>query len=327
MKLILILALISLSNLSIAQSVVDEIDSESDQYFQGEDLPEETVEKISASGRILILSNGTQSFGKGDFITMVLGNKKVTRALVAKTVDGSAGIKILKVYDDSIFRSTRPGMKYKIIRGDDSFFSNKKRSTPNPTSVAEVTEDDKTLINEEENLFDETTLLNDDLDLEEETSRVIRTDHLFFLSGSRLTSVDTDGAAQSYLLGGFSYGFQFQDNIWAEFSLQRNDISDFPVVGTSISLTSYTAKIMYTFKGPAFTYILPYVGYQSVRAGSFETTGTTDDEQSVQEASVARLQQNEIIIGVTILKRLVPGWFARVDVGTDLLALGFGLEF
>jgi hypothetical protein len=59
----------------------------------------ETIRIISRSQKIFILTNTNQMLYKGDFITLILNEKEpVARALVGKTYDGSAGIKILKIY-------------------------------------------------------------------------------------------------------------------------------------------------------------------------------------------------------------------------------------
>ena len=79
---------------------------------------------------------------------------------------------------------------------------------------------------------------------------------------------------------------------------------------------------------------MPYVGYQWVGAQSpnarlvdpnspprtpFELQNELDD--------VANLEKNQAIFGVTLLKRLVPAWFIRVDLGSDILSGGLALEF
>ena len=54
----------------------------------------------------------------------------------------------------------------------------------------------------------------------------------------------------------------------------------------------------------------------------------TEDEQiELENEQVEALNKNQVVAGVTILKRLVPGWFARADIGTDALNIGFSLEF
>jgi hypothetical protein len=39
------------------------------------------------------------------------------------------------------------------------------------------------------------------------------------------------------------------------------------------------------------------------------------------------MQDNALVAGVTILRRLVPGWFIKADLGTDQLNIGFAIEF
>ena len=42
---------------------------------------------------------------------------------------------------------------------------------------------------------------------------------------------------------------------------------------------------------------------------------------------VENSKSNSVVFGVTILKRLVPGWFVRADIGSDVIAFGVALEF
>ena len=59
----------------------------------------ETVNIISRSGKIFILSNSNQLLSKGDFITLsIKDGGPIARSVVAKTHEGQAGIKMLKVY-------------------------------------------------------------------------------------------------------------------------------------------------------------------------------------------------------------------------------------
>ncbi len=167
--LLLFLFFIFCSNV-FSQSIIDEIDNSSNFRANAPDLMTEKIERISASGRIFILTNNSGGYGKGDFISIVVDNQLVNRAIVAKTVNGSSGIKIIKVYSDKLNQVLRPGMDVQIIRGDDSYFNIK------PEKVA--AQEAAPLIQDEDELFDETTLLEDYVNIDENKKRAIKTDNL-----------------------------------------------------------------------------------------------------------------------------------------------------
>jgi hypothetical protein len=320
-----ILVLFSISNL-FAQSIVDDIDSSSSFNIAAPELVTEKIEKISASGRIFILTNSSGGYGKGDFISLVLDNKLINRAIVAKTSNGSSGIKIVKVYSDPLNKILKPGMEVQIIRGDDSYFNLKQNKT--------AQNDVAPLIDNEEGLFDETTLLEDDADFEDNKKRAIKTDNLISLYLGLVEGQDPSGESKRYTQYSGAWGYQLEDNIYAEFGVGRNVINDYPSYeggkGLDTTFTSLTLKVKYTVSAPFYSYIQPYIGYQILRADfSADNNGIdiTDAQIAEENAQVENLNSNTVIAGVTLLKRLVPGWFARLDIGTDAINLGFSLEF
>jgi hypothetical protein len=308
---------------ALGQSVVDQIDSIDGGSF-GANAPElstEKIEKISASGRIFILSNDSSSYAKGDFISIVLDNKLVNRCLVAKTVPGSGGIKIMKVYNPDLHKVLRPGMTVQVIRGDDSYFKLKKQKEENPEETA--------LIQDEEELFDETTLLEDDLNLEENNNRKIKTDNIISLYLSQVEGQTPDQSTERYSQITGAWAYQVDDNIWIEGAYGENIINDYPDGGLDTKFTSLVFKIKYTVEAPFYSFIQPYAGYQITNADSPGAgSGDIDEATRIQdEQLVEDLKQNKAVFGVTVLKRLVPGWFARLDIGSDALNFGFSLEF
>ena len=56
-------------------------------------LVTEKIQKISLSKKIFIITNNNNSFAKGDFISLVLNNRLVSRAIVDKIQKNEAGIK------------------------------------------------------------------------------------------------------------------------------------------------------------------------------------------------------------------------------------------
>lgn len=322
---ILFLSILLFSIGTFAQSLIDDIDSSNTFTAIAPDLVSEKIEKISASGRIFILTNNSGGYGKGDFISLILDNQLVNRAIVAKTVNGSAGIKIIKVYSDKLNGVLRPGMDVQIIRGDDSYFNLKNKKVAQDESAP--------LIEDEDELFDDTTLLEDDLNFDENKKRAIKTDNLVSVYLALVEGQDTTGASKRYSQFSASWAYQLDDNIYTELGVGRNVINDYPSVnnttGLDTTLTSIVLKVKYTITAPFYSFIQPYLGYQILSASySADDDGTTTDEQiRLENEQIEALNKNQVVAGVTVLKRLVPGWFGRLDLGTDSVNLGFSLEF
>ncbi len=91
-------------------------------------------------------------------------------------------------------------------------------------------------------------------------------------------------------------------------------------------------KLKYTFNAPFYSYIMPYVGYQVIQvdspgAGVDDGTGIPQETLDNEILAVDDLKKSTVIFGVTVLKRIVPGWFIRADLGSDILNGGLTLEF
>jgi hypothetical protein len=81
-----------------------------------------------------------------------------------------------------------------------------------------------------------------------------------------------------------------------------------------------------------YSYIQPYIGYQKVwatskTAGVDNGDGKTPDQLQLELDLVNESAKNNFIFGVTILKRIVPGWFLRADLGLDIIGGGLSLEY
>jgi hypothetical protein len=316
MRYLFIILLLFSPNFIGAQSIIDEIsdDNGDESVVSSLDLPTETIEKIGASRTVYILSNNNSSFGKGDFISLVINNNLINRAIVAKVSGSSAGIKIVKTYNAQFAQMMRPGTQVQVIRGDDSYFTNMKKNIKKDQS--------ESLIEDEDDLFNETTLLSEDSGLDENTKRLIRTDHLLFGTAALLGSIDSDANSTRLLQVGFNYSYQLADNIWGEAFVTQSKQTKFPAEGISTTLTNITLRGKYTVKLPAYSYLMPYVGIQMVMASTDVSELSNEDN-----ALVNQTKETNIAFGVTLLKRLVPGWFIRADLGTDIAAAGLGIEF
>jgi hypothetical protein len=288
---------------------------------------DETILKISPSRRIFVISNENASFSNGDFITFILNDQLAARAIAVKSIEKNAGVKVIKIYSLDSWKDVREGLKIKIIRGDDSYFV-KKNSQPQPDDSAQVLD--------EEELYDESTLIDDNVIVEEDRRRLIKTDHIAGVSLGTISSLDAEGESTNYTHYSGKYAYQFTTNYWIEFQLGQSVLRDYPFVktepngaGLNTSLTTYTFRLKYTFNAPYDSYIMPYFGFQMRRAKSDEAGKNVANENSakLELDQVDALNENKVVFGASIIKRLVPGWFITADLGNDLLNLGFSLEF
>ena len=316
-----------------AQNVLDDIEEE-DRMETGStenapNLVAETIKVISPSKKIFILTNDNRSFSKGDFISLLLGNKLVCRALVAKTNDEQlSGIKIVKIYNVNLWKQLAVGKEVLVLKGDDSYYTNIDK-TPKEAADAKPT----TKVQDEDDLFNSTTLNDDDLSLEETNNRLIKTDNLLSAGVGMIGGKDVDGSSKRYTHINGSWGYQLTDNIWAELGVGTNTVTDYPATGIDARMVNFTGKFKYTFNAPFYSYIMPYVGYQVISvdspgAGVQDEADPKDEDELKKEVElVDDLKKSTVIFGVTVLKRIVPGWFIRADLGSDIISGGLTLEF
>ena len=316
-----------------AQNVLDDIEEE-DRMETGStenapNLVSETIKVIAPSRKIFILTNENKSFSKGDFISLLLGNKLVCRALVAKTNDEQlSGIKIVKIYNVNLWKQLAVGKEVLVLKGDDSYYTVTK-TTQETEEAAKVT----TKVQDEDDLFNSTTLNDDDLSLEETSNRLIKTDNLLSAGVGMIGGKDVDGSSKRYTHINGSWGYQLADNIWGEVGIGTNTVTDYPSTGIDARMVNFTGKLKYTVNAPFYSYIMPYVGYQVISvdypgAGVQDTVNPkTDAELQEEIALVKNIKKSTVIFGVTVLKRIVPGWFIRADLGSDIISGGLTLEF
>jgi len=322
-----------LLNQGKAESVLDE-EEEEDTNTQvtstSENAPQlftENIQKISESERIFIISNNNSSFAKGDFISLLINNELVARALCAKQLDNLAGIKILKIYSDDLWKKLHPNMDVQVLRGDDSFWKNLKA---NEGKAKQAKDDSK--IKEEDDLYNETKI-EDDSSFDENKNRAIKPDNILSMGYSWIDARNNDGSAAKVTQFIGQWAYQITDNVWGEVLYGQGIMNDYPSPGLDTKLTNTTIRAKYTFNAPLYSFLMPYVGYQMIGASS-PGAGVEDTSSNFTPADYAAeinrvddLKKNSFIFGVTALKRIVPGWFLRADVGMDILSVGASLEF
>lgn len=307
---------------AIAQDIVSEItESQPEILTTGpSDLITEKLLKISPSRRIFVISNNNSALFKGDFFSIIMGNELAIRCLVAKTLDDRIAIKIMKIYSLAKWNTIRVGMDIMILKGDDSFYRIKQE---NPEEAQ--------IIKDEDNLFDDSTFLEEDASLEEKSNRIIKPDNIAAFQYGTIETIDSNQEATTIEHFNGSWAYQLADNIWGEFQYGQSNYQGFPSEDLSTVLTSMTFRLKFTIEGPWYSYIKPYGGYQNVTAESTDAgfdDGIKSDAALAEE--VARLDlanKSGVIFGVTILKRFVPGWFLRTDIGSDIINVGLSLEF
>ncbi len=302
-------------------------DSPSNKQSRDISTTTETIRRISPSGRIFLLSHENKGFRKGDFISLVLYDKLVARALVAKTKGGFAGIKILKIYSLPLWNELGPNKQVKIVRGDDSFYHNKKKRKAGELASKEnrITDSD---FGDEDDMTEDEKMLFGDVSIEKDKKRVIKTDNLLSLSYGFIASADVDAEAVNYTHLSGSYAYQVASNIWVEGAYGRTVANSFPSDEQTTTIDRAIFRLKYAFKAPFYSFVMPYVGYQITSAkNEGEDANKTTDVTNKEIAALDAAEKTGFIVGVTLLKRMVPGWFLRADLGIDFMGGGLVVEF
>ena len=322
--LILIYASLILVNSSgvRAQSLVEDANINVAQAVDGSFFTE-TIKIISNSKKIFILTNNNQQLGPGDFISLALEKKLAARAMVAKTHQGQVGIKIIKIYSLNQWGKLRRDSDVQIVKGDDSNFMKK----PEETSVA-----DGPRIKDEDDLFTKDVVIEDDIEfVDENKNREIKPDNVVGIFASFLNADNPEGAGGGFTRGqefGLTWAYQFTDNFFVEGVYGRTLLDNYPADSTQTLVNRFVGRVKYNIKGPLYTFFMPYVGYQNRDVSSPDAgKGTVDAENRSELQAIDDLKKSGIVAGVSVLRRLVPGWFLKADVGTDLINIGFAIEF
>lgn len=319
-KFIVLLSFILLiPSFTKAQSLVDDAN-----LYRGGDQSNvilETIKIISGSKRIFVITNNNQLLTVGDFISIALDDKLAARAVVAKIHQGQVGVKILKIYSMAQWTRLRRDQEVQIIRGDDSQFE--KQAIPQAPS--------ENKIKNEDDLYTGDVMIEDDLSVfDENKNRHIKPDNLVGLHGTYLDAAEiaSQGSNRRSMMIGLSWGYQFADNYYVEGVYSRASFNDFPNEGKSTVVNNLVGRLKYNIKGPLYTYFQPYVGFRMQSVSSPDAGKTADLSIAAQEdEAISKLEKSGAVFGVTVLRRLVPGWFVKANVGSDIIDLGFSIEF
>lgn len=287
----------------------------------------EQIQTIAKSKRIFVISNTNKQLTPGDFISLIKNEKLTARALVAKIKGNKAGIKILKIYSLNNWTKLTRGSRVQILRGDDSFY----RSTGTTTVAAR---DERTLnnprISSEEDLYnDDTLLVDEDVRSPPKDSKIrsINSNNLFSASLGRIRTKDNDNANVSVIQWSGAWGYQVVNNVFAEVRLGASKLKQFPSEGFEATLLAISGRFKYNFKAPFYSFFMPYIGYQILNLTekpSEEDISTLSEEE---QDALDNAGLDKLIYGITVMRRLVPGWFVKLDLGNDVLSAGLTVEF
>jgi hypothetical protein len=305
-----------------AQSLVEDANLSATPQ-DSETIFNETIKIISNSKKIFILTNNNQHLGPGDFISLALENNLAARAVVAKTHQGQVGIKILKIYSLAQWGKLRRNQEIQIVKGDDSYFGKKPKAKIEEASLSKI--------KSEEDLYTNDVVMEDEVGVFDENKyRHIKPDNLVALTGAffEAAEVESRGGKVRTNEFGISWAFQFSDNYFFEGLYGRALIDNFPGDGSQTLANHITGRIKYNIKGPLYTFFMPYIGFHSYTISSPDAgktaSPTTNDEQN---SAINKLKKSGPIAGITVLRRLVPGWFIKADLGSDIINVGFAIEF
>ncbi|MBF0361000.1 MAG: hypothetical protein HQK49_08310 [Oligoflexia bacterium] len=345
-----------------AASAVDSIDvdesvnksknspSQNSDISSNDSLFSEKIVKIGATQKIFILTNENKNLSGGDFITLIQDNQMIARALVAKIKDDQAGVKILKIYSIANWNRLRASSEVKILKGDDSYYLGEKKKNleaakkPSPKSVDETKDESSSDIPSEKELLSDSGIEDENgtTASEEKGRRAIKTDNIISGGYGLISAANMDGNSKKFAHWNAQYAYQVYDNFWAEGIYGMSTLKAFPSNDLDTKVTSMIVRAKYTIAAPFYSYVQPYVGYKIVKASCPDAGVESASDKKLTDAKliesrkkerekepdvVLGVEKNTVVFGATVLKRLVPGWFIKVDVGTDLLNLGFSFEF
>jgi hypothetical protein len=318
---VFIYLILTLSFSALAQSLVEDANLNSSSSG-AENVFNETIKIISNSKKIFILSNNNQQLGPGDFISLALDNNLAARAVVAKVHQGQVGIKILKIYSLSYWGKLRRNQEVQVVKGDDSLFGKKPVNKDNESEGK---------IKSEEDLYTGDVVVEDESGIfDENKNRHIKPDNVVAVTGAIFDAaeVESRGGIVRTNEFGISWAYQFSDNYFVEGLYGRALLDNFPGDGTQTLVNHLTARLKYNIKGPLYTFFMPYVGFHSYSVSSPDA-GKTNNSVTNEEQLVAidNLKKSGPVFGITAMRRLVPGWFIKADLGSDILNVGFAIEF
>lgn len=308
-----------------AQSVIDELRavSKGDLPLKNQ-LFSETITTISTNRRIFITTNSNNKLMMGDFVSFIKDNQLILRALVVKTRDDRSGLKIVKVYDQSLWGSLSTGYNVQMLRGDDSYFLSQLQKEQE--AVLETSSNNTPNSESGTLTADEQMILGADFSFEKPTdkARKINANHLVYATFGNFRSLGATGDADTYVHYRFGWGYQVLTNWWTDISYGYTVLKKYPEADIDTALNTITAKFGYIFELPIHSFIYAYGGLYNSIATSPGAGEAVSDAQAQQEVQMVRdVEGLGFLGGISFYKRLVPGWTFKVDL--DLKNIGAGI--
>jgi hypothetical protein len=325
--------LISPNQNAKAQSIVDELKAvSSGELPLKNQLFSETITTISTNKRIFILTNSNKKLIMGDFVSFIKGEDLVARALVIKTRDDRSGLKLVKIYNQSLWGSLTTGLNLNILRGDDSYYLSqlgKERE-----SAIDSTETKSRVATKETAsplTADESLILGSEFDFDEKRhsdNRKINADHLLYFTVGNYRSLGTEGDADTYMHYRFGWGVQLFSNWFTDLSYGHTTIKKYPAVDIDTALSTFTVKFGYIFQLPMHSFLYVFGGaYNNVASSPGAGEGGVSEAQAQDETEKVRdLEGFGYLGGVSFYKRLVPGWTFKIDIDPKNIGAGLMVE-
>jgi hypothetical protein len=283
-------------------------------------MKKESILRVSPYKKVFVISNDSSYLNEGDYFSIYINKFFIGRFLAVKIKKSYIGIKIVNLQNQEIYNQLQAGTKINIHKGDnqlklqeDDLSIKKKIDNSLDTEIVSV-----------QNILDEA----DDLTVEDERKRAIRTDNIITYSYGQINSLSNENSKKSYPHWNGQWAHQFFDNTWLELCYGQSSMKDFPSRGASSTLNQILLRGKYTIEAPLNSYLQPYAGIRYVTISSPSPPEEMSDEEKKSESELTKkAEKKDLIFGVTLLKRLVPGWFAKADLGLDTLSIGISCEF
>lgn len=315
----------------LGQTIVDEIKAVSigevplkNQVFS------ETISTISSNKRIFIITNSNQKLIMGDFVSFIIDDELVARALVVKTRDDRSGLKLVKIYSQGKWSSLTTGMNINIIRGDDSYYlsqlKKERESILSPSTETAAKTSNSLDLGQRDLTSDEALILGSEFNLDNNKShlRKLDADHLLYFTVGNMRSLGAEGSEDTYLHYRFGWGYQVFNNWFTDISYGHSTIKKYPASDIDTSLNTITIKFGYIFQLPVHSFLYAYGGlYNNIAIAPGAGEGVSDAQAQDESEKVRDLEGIGYLGGISFYKRLVPGWTFKIDA--DLKNVGAGI--
>jgi len=262
----------------------------------------------------------------GDFVSFVKDNQLILRGLVVKTRDDRSGLKLVKIYDQNLWKSLSTGNDIQMLRGDDSYFLVQIKKEQEALLEVNTANQSNASSNSSESLSaEEKMILGSDISLENKSdNRKINANHLLYFTAGNYRSLGTSGESDTYMHYRVGWGFQVFNNWFTDVSYGYTVLKKYPEVDIDTALNTISFKFGYIFQLPIHSFLYAYGGlYNSIATAPGAGEGVSDAQAELEIQRVRDIEGLGYLGGISFYKRLVPGWTFKVDI--DLKNVGVGI--